>query len=134
MKVFELIHGGLYLIHDASDIVVRYDITSNSFRSEWYEYPLALFHDDVCSTDGDRYIFVKPIPLSEEILKENGWNCEEGWFENKDVNFLIAKVVNKYKLCPVYHMKSFATILYVHELQHALRLCGLNDLADSFKV
>ena len=24
--------------------------------------------------------------------------------------------------------------LYVHELQHALRLCGLNELADNFKV
>lgn len=23
---------------------------------------------------------------------------------------------------------------YVHELQHALRLCGLNELADNFKV
>ncbi|MBQ0088527.1 MAG: hypothetical protein KBT27_04250 [Prevotellaceae bacterium] len=25
-------------------------------------------------------------------------------------------------------------IKYVHELQHALRLCGLNDLADNFKI
>ena len=25
-------------------------------------------------------------------------------------------------------------ILYVHELQHALRLCGLNELADNFKI
>lgn len=24
--------------------------------------------------------------------------------------------------------------IYVHELQHCLRLCGLNDLADNFKV
>ena len=24
--------------------------------------------------------------------------------------------------------------LYVHELQNALRLCGLNELADDFKV
>lgn len=23
---------------------------------------------------------------------------------------------------------------YIHELQHALRLCGLNDLADNFKI
>lgn len=26
------------------------------------------------------------------------------------------------------------TIKYVHELQHALRICGLSDLADDFKI
>ena len=25
-------------------------------------------------------------------------------------------------------------VFYVHELQHALRLCGLNELADNFKI
>ncbi len=77
---------------------------------------------------------VEPIPLTEEILKANGWECSDGWFERNDVDFFIAKCVDKYKLCQVYHMRSFVTIAYVHELQHALRLCGLNELADTFKV
>lgn len=28
----------------------------------------------------------------------------------------------------------FVGTLYVHQLQHALRLCGLNDLADKLKI
>lgn len=76
----------------------------------------------------------EPIPLTEEIFKANGWMCSNGWFERNDVNFFIAKCVDKYKLCPIFHMKSFATIAYVHELQHALRLCGLSELADNFKI
>lgn len=31
-------------------------------------------------------------------------------------------------------LDAYIHIYYVHELQHALRLCGLNELADNFKV
>ena len=30
--------------------------------------------------------------------------------------------------------KGWCKTIYLHELQHALRLCGLNDLADNFKL
>lgn len=139
MKANELIHGGLYLIHDTSDIVVRYDIVSNSFRSEWYEYPLGLFHDDVCATDGDRYIFVKPIPLTEEILKANGFREsieEDTWYfpeccKAHGRGYAIEKEIDG-----IWYITDhlLMPIIYVHELQHALRLCGLNDIADNFKV
>ena len=137
MKASELIYGGLYLIHDASDVVVMYDITSNSFRSEWYEYPLALFHNDVCATDGDRYIFVKPIPLTPEILKTNGfemlytnaaslveYNGRIILTKNQGDNAYYFASYGQYKIC----------IMYVHELQRVLRCCGLSDLADNFKI
>lgn len=29
---------------------------------------------------------------------------------------------------------AFQDFLYVHQLQHALRLCGLDELADNFKL
>lgn len=129
MKASELIHGGLYIIHDASDVVVRYDITSNSFKSEWYEYPLALFHDEVCATEGDRYIFVKPIPLSEEMLNANGIG-EEGSLSctfYDGYNFFLDN--EKYGLCV-----QVGSVWFVHQLQHALLLCKLNTLADKFKL
>lgn len=66
---------------------------------------------------------IEPVPLTEEILKANGLNdCSmfyDGW------NF---ELTNKKMVVSV------GVIWFVHELQHALRLCGLNDLADSFKV
>lgn len=92
---------------------------------------------------------ISPIPLTEERLKANGWKnirsiiygCEfeeviKGEIHHFDVPFRVG-------ISPAYcHEKMFTTINddlllnieYVHELQHALRLCGLNDLADNFKV
>ena len=148
MKASELIHGGLYLIHDTSDVVVRYDITSNSFRSDWYEYPLGLFRDDVCATDGDRYIFVKPIPFTEEILEKNGfdivqdgdsltiWKQKDDEYGNEvyDITIYASKGVMRLDTSIRYHGAIRKNICYVHELQRALRCCGLWDLADNFVV
>ena len=84
---------------------------------------------------------LEPIPLTTGFFAQNG-------FELRDV-FLYHRIDDKphhydFKLknsgvftssgytleCGIYHL----TIRYVHELQHALRLCGLNELADNFKV
>ena len=99
-----------------------------------------------CIGDADVY---QPIPLTPEILERNGFtHCltapcgyyhapicdmfdilfhasedtyEDTWHtevftDHNDNNFVL------YNLC------------YVHELQHALRLCGLNELADKLKL
>lgn len=80
----------------------------------------------------------KAIALSEEILKMNGFreSIEEGTYyfpkgykahergyaiENEDGLWFITG----HNLMP---------FVYIHELQHALRLCGLHDLADNFKI
>lgn len=84
---------------------------------------------------------VIPVTLTLEILELNG-------FELRD-DFLYHRIDDKphhydFKLksggvfsaegftlnCGVYYL----TIKYVHELQNALRLCGLNELADNLKV
>lgn len=81
---------------------------------------------------------VDPIPLTDGVLKANGFrkSIEEGTYyfpegykahergyaiENEDGLWYITE----HNLMP---------FVYVHELQHALRLCGLNDLADNFKI
>lgn len=96
-----------------------------------------------------RMDLLEPIPLTLEILERNGFtHCltapcgyyhapicdmfdilfhasedtyEDTWHtevftDHNDNNFVL------YNLC------------YVHELQHALRLCGLNELADNLKL
>lgn len=76
---------------------------------------------------------VKPIPLTSEILEKNGFRdyfgygyannkgcyCE-GFYMNNDFTIRVSNVSRK--------------LNYVHELQHVLRLCVLNDLADNFKI
>lgn len=86
--------------------------------------------DDVSdSTDAPN-----PIPLTPEILEKNGWE-HNGIFMDKRIDgniyfswsdeFGAELYQNNYYMC---YCK------YVHTLQHALRLCGLNELANNFKV
>lgn len=65
-------------------------------------------------------VYLKPIPLTEEILKLNDiivYEFHDGY------HFNIGK-----GMCVV------SGIWFVHELQHALRLGGLSDLAKNFKI
>ena len=73
----------------------------------------------------------EPIPITTEILKKNGFKREGGasyWHEgdrsacilhwSKDKEQLVVG-----SLCDDYMVKM--NVRYVHELQHALRLCGI---------
>lgn len=81
---------------------------------------------------------ISPIPLTAEILEKNGFvfredndiMCGEYYLHNQST-FAI-KMFNGYLvgMC----MREDLEFHCVHELQHALRLCGLNELANNFKV
>lgn len=89
---------------------------------------------------------IEPIPLTEEILKANGFRSlghGEYVLEERfafEVRIYLRDAGNAFKIvnenlgdigcnnCHICYRDS------VHELQHALRLCGLNELADDFKV
>lgn len=85
---------------------------------------------------------IDPIPLTEELLKANGFEDETSNFwklrvDDKPHHYIFrlnkggALCGDGYSMnCNIYTI----TIKYVHELQHALRLCGLNDLANNFKI
>lgn len=85
--------------------------------------------------DGEEgFIRFEPIPLTAEILEKKGWIFMEGQ------EYSTFPVPNKwvYQFVPfalkvngdTYSIANTFTIKYVHELQHALRLCGLNDIAE----
>ena len=105
------------------------------------------------ANDYSRDIQVKPITLTPEILEKNGFVQED----DADMDAIAYKcfceiLTGHYSANDVivsYDGSKEFTItndlgypcdeitLYrpkVHELQHALRLCGLNELADNFKV
>ena len=75
----------------------------------------------------------EPIPLTPEILKKNGWKHsnrlmitridDNDFYWSKELGGILYK--NQYNMCDC---------KYIHNLQHALRLCGFNKLADNFKV
>ena len=95
---------------------------------------------------------ISPIPLTTEILEKNGWiQCKyetcKSLYEYKGLHLRhtmikrsngrwVANVNGNVEKFHDEYTHSFLRInvFYVHELQHALRLCGLIDLADNFKV
>lgn len=88
-----------------------------------------------------RMDLLEPIPLTLEILERNGFELRNGFLYHRiddkphhyDFKLENGGVFTSegYTLqCCIYHL----TIRYVHELQHALRLCRLNDLADNLKL
>lgn len=78
------------------------------------------------------FMELSPIPLTAEILEKNGCiMVDKGdygeWHIKENPNI------------PLWQHTEFVIfggieIHFVHELQHALRLCGLNDIADNFKI
>lgn len=85
---------------------------------------------------------IKPIPLTEEILEANGFEVTD-----KDEHFKLVKYERqdrwvRYKIFYDGIRRCFALspvgscvrIVNVHELQNALHLCKLHELADNFKV
>ena len=77
---------------------------------------------------------IKPIPLTPEILKKNGWKESEYWHEYKDgENIIQCCLPDMRGRINGIEIENFKCE-YVHQYQHLLRLCGLNELADNFKV
>ena len=61
----------------------------------------------------------------EEILEANGFGRDPLYYEHNDgYDFFLGNVRSVH----------VGPLQYVHELQHALRLCGLNEIADNFKI
>lgn len=80
---------------------------------------------------------MEPIPITPEILEANGFekDPEDGtmcWVngEEEEVNWRGTILC----ISSISALMEHDSCMYVHQLQHALRLCGLYDLADNFKM
>jgi len=100
----------------------------------------------------ERYIHslvnITPVPLTPEILKKNGFGYVEGdeYSTYHPTHFYLGEpqfcksmdlhigTYNKGIFWVNIRQNTIYGIRYVHELQHALRMCGQNDLADNFSV
>lgn len=96
-----------------------------------------------------KYEEVKPIPLTAEILERNGFtHCLTapcGYYHAPICDmFDILFHASEDTYEDTWHTEVFTdhndnnfvlfNLCYVHELQNALRLCGLSDLADKLKM
>ena len=81
----------------------------------------------------------EPIPITPEILEKNGFikvNSQRYDYGSPDTDCYV-KVNPKKNMIHVNGRNANSNLYshsFVHELQRALRLCGLNELADNFKV
>lgn len=82
---------------------------------------------------------IKPIPITPKILENNGWKSYS--HENKTIYGIIqgfeitlAYMDYYWQLCVDGTIYRKIKINYVHELQHAMHLMRLHDMANNFKV
>lgn len=90
---------------------------------------------------------ISPIPLTAEILEKNGFKGEVYMTLDLDESSYLEFYGFEHRLRKIWngvdewnnHSASRditfqCQCYYVHELQHALRMCGLDELADNFKI
>ena len=123
MKATELQIGDLVKIKGHLD----YDKVQEIARDENMQWYISY----ACSATLFRAYEFEPIPLTPEILEKNGWwfDTEDTW-RHDEVNFTIEKWNGRYQCYDINQIKLDSA----HQLQHALRLCKLDELADNFKV
>ena len=90
---------------------------------------------------------IAPIPLTTEILEKNGFKGEGYLILELDEFSYLEYYPFEGRLRKIWHgidewnnhsdtkdITFQCHCKYVHELQQALRLCGMNELADNFKI
>ena len=74
------------------------------------------------------------IEITKELLEANGWKEAQYWHEYQDgksmIQCCLPDMRGRINGIEIEHFKCE----YVHQYQHLLRLCGLNELADNFKI
>ena len=107
-----------------------YDKVQEIARDESMQWYISF----ACSATLCRAYEFEPVLLTPEILEKNGWERNGIFMEKKiDENThlswtdICGSVLSQgnYYMCDCN---------YVHTLQHALRLCGGDELANNFKV
>lgn len=96
---------------------------------EGKKYPLQITKDTFSLSDEDISNF-QPIPITKEILEKNGFKKPENKCEYIIHNTLVfddftfALGIYDYNSITPYNHICYCC--YVHELQHALKLCGID--------
>ena len=118
MKANDLMLGDLvYYIHTEDGIAP-------------YKEVIRIKAEDLCRDACIIETHYEPIPLTAEILEKNGWcsrmnGTGEFYLKNPLVNAaIVTRTITGFQMN--HGPFSGLSIHYVHELQHAFRLCGID--------
>lgn len=83
----------------------------------------------------DNLLIVEPIRLTEKILRDSGYELLSNYlydtYYSVNGEFSIDYTKKEFRI----HLNGLTIkINYVHELQHILRVCKFEELADNLKV
>lgn len=157
---YELIDGGLYKV---GATVVRYCVTTNNFyrldgKILGFLTQFQKTHEMGCRVGTPKeplcYVWknehINGIPITPEILEKNGFRYEHNYgsyyrsilgdyAKEKEPTVCIGwnskGEMCEWDIADGNRGASYGKrVISVHELQHLLRLCGPNELAENFKV
>lgn len=138
MKATDLMIGDWVLINDAPHKIQAIDSIDAEIQAD----------DELYYIGEDRFNFrdkIEGIPITEDFFLENDWEniCKMfiQYFVKNVGKFHLQIINNKLYIWFDYSPNDWtedanvkAPIKYIHDIQHILRLYGLNELADNFKV
>ena len=127
MKPTDLMIGDWVLINNTPHKIQAIDSIDAEIQAD----------DELYYVEEDRYHSedkVDGFPLTPEILEKNGWKetqyCHEYQDGKNTIQCCLPDMRGIINGIEIEHFKCE----YVHQYQHLLRLCGLNELADNFKI
>ena len=124
MKLTDLAIGDLILINNTPHKIQAIDSIDAEILADDELYYVG---EDRCHSEDK----IEGIPITPEILEKNDWwyDVEDMW-QHDEVEFCIEKWDGRFQCYDITDIKLDS----VHQLQQTLRLCGLNELADNFKI
>ena len=132
MKLTDLAIGDLILINNTPHRIEAIDGIDAEILADDELYYVG---EDRCHSEDK----IEGIPITPEILEKNGFikvNSQRYDYGYPDTDCYV-KVNPKKNMIHVNGRNANSNLYshsFVHELQRALRLCGLDELADNFKV
>lgn len=118
MKAKELMIGDWIMINPISYYQVE------QIRMEFGELRIYPKDTEVFVTENE----IMPIPLTPEILEKNGFEkWDDGWctYDQENTGIEVAWVGTILKIGGECGNLELPAVMYIHELQHALRLCKI---------
>ena len=97
----------------AQGLIRTISITPEILEKNRFLPSFEMGHETLCLVSSEYSVYYRPVDTYLYVFKRDN--------EHGEGNFIVSDHRNK-------------NAKYVHELQHALRLCGLNELADNFKI
>lgn len=145
MKLTDLSIGDLILINNTPHKIQAIDSIDAEVQADDELYYVG---EDRCHSEDK----IEGIPITPEILEKNGFydsytkRYYKRFYSNGCFDIAISLVYREIEVSKVCGAGTdceeeeygsaiaFGNDICVHTLQHTLRLCGLNELADNFKI